>query len=289
MLNLFSRSTGRHYSNRFEYSSTNHPRRQSVTPSGKTIRRHTYEGTGAPSPLLASSVQPQKADFMSRHMESSDRFISKLDQLSCLLGWKRKESLQPEFFETWDRHIALMGEFREIMGLVEHIEKVYEDSKTKQPLARFKQLRACIQRIHLFLQVCEVHSSVAKDVAMYYSMNGGSESDLNFQRSIQGGSVIGSQVKEAEALRKKEQAFDRVDLQQLMSDLGRLKEENEVLTVQSKLLLAELKWLCDRYTDIRGINPISKYFFLKRIIRKVIYGDTLREVSSMKSPIRVVT
>ncbi|KAL5106854.1 hypothetical protein TcWFU_005415 [Taenia crassiceps] len=289
MLNLFSRSTGRHYSNEFEYSSTNRSRRQSVTPSGKTIRRHTYEGTKETSPPLGSPIHLSKIDLPSRHLESSDRFTNKLDQLSCLLGWKRKESLQPEFFEAWDRHKTLISEFREIMGLVEHIEKVYEASKNKQPLARFRQLRACIQRTHLFLQVCAVHSIVVKDVAMYYSMSGGSESDLSFQRSIRRGSVIGSQVKEAEAFRKKEQAFDRVDLHQLMSDLGRLKEENEVLTVRSKLLLAELKWLCDRYTDIRGVNPISKYFFLKRIIRKVIYGDTLREVSSMKIPVRLVT
>ncbi|VDM30908.1 unnamed protein product [Hydatigera taeniaeformis] len=288
MLNLFSRSTGRHYSNRFEYSSTNISRRQSVTPSGKTFRRHTFEGTGTPSTPLASPRHTSKAALLPGHPESMDRFTTTLEQLSGLLGWKRKESFQPEFFEAWDRHTTLLSEFREIMGLVEHIEKVYEASKNQQPLARFKQLKACIQRTHLFLQVCAVHSSVAKDVAMYYSRNGGSESDLSFQRSIQRGSVIGSLAKEAEAFRIREQAFDRVDLQQLMSDLGRLKEENEVLTVQSKLLLAELKWLCDRYTDMQGANPISKYFFLKRIIRKVIYGDTLREVSSMKSPVQMV-
>nr|CDS21206.1 hypothetical protein EgrG_000157900 [Echinococcus granulosus] len=289
MLNLFSRSTGRHYSNRFEYRSTNHPRRQSVTPSGKTIRRHTYEGIGALSPPFASPLHLPKTALLSRRMENSDLLTTKLDQLSCLLGWKRKESLQPEFFEAWDLHTALVGEFREIMSLVEHIEKVYETSKNKQPLTRFKQLKACVQRTHLFLQVCAVHSSVAKDVAMYYSKNGGSISDRSFQQSIKSGSVIGSRVKEAEAFRKKEEAFDRVDLQRLMSYLGQLKEENEVLTMQSKLLLAELKWLCDRYANIRGVNPISKYFLLKRIIRKVIYGDTLREVSSMKNLIRVVT
>ena len=70
-----------------------------------------------------------------------------------------------------------------------------------------------------------------------------------------------------------------MDMDQAMEHLTRLKEENEILEVQAKLLLAELKWLCDLYGDIKRMNPILKYFFLKRLIRKVIYGDTLREVS----------
>lgn len=69
-----------------------------------------------------------------------------------------------------------------------------------------------------------------------------------------------------------------MDFEQVMESVGRLKKENEILTMQSKLLLAELKWLCDRYAGIRHINPIAKYYLLKRIIRKVIYGDTLREI-----------
>ncbi|VUZ54332.1 unnamed protein product, partial [Hymenolepis diminuta] len=72
-----------------------------------------------------------------------------------------------------------------------------------------------------------------------------SESDLSFQRSIQRGSVISSQAKEAEAYRQKEEAFERMDLEQVVESMNKLKEEIVILTMQSKLLLAELKWLCD--------------------------------------------
>ncbi|KAM7533928.1 hypothetical protein Aperf_G00000117335 [Anoplocephala perfoliata] len=277
MLNLFSKSTGRHYSNKFDYSS----RRQSVTPSGKTIRRHTYEGSGTPpSPLsVASSSSPPISPLL-KSPDGSDLFYSKLDQLSSLLGLKRKETLQAEYFEKWRWHAQLMNEFREIMKVIEHLEQTYEKSKTASVLTRFNQLRSCVHRVHMFLLVCAVHSSLGKDAALYYSSDmHGSESDLNFQRSLQQGSVIGSEAKEAEGFRQQEEAFERMDFDQVLENLERLKQENEILTVQSKLLLAELKWLCDRYAEIRHSNPITKYYFLKRIIRRVIYGDTLREIS----------
>ena len=215
MLNLFTRSTGRHYSNKFEYSSINTSRRQSVTPSGKKFRRHTYEGSGVPrspstSPLQPPSPSPPLSGLLKPPAsEAQDLFSTKLDQLSSLLGLKRKDSIQSEYFEVWDRHTTLLSEFREIMSMVEHLEKVYELSKTSDPLRRFRQLRACVQRTHMFLQVCAVHSSLAKDLSVYYASNSEETLDSNFQKSLQRGSVIGSQAKELEALRQKEEAFER--------------------------------------------------------------------------------
>ncbi|KAM3186813.1 hypothetical protein ACTXT7_003583 [Hymenolepis weldensis] len=274
MLNLFSRSTARHYSNKFEYSS----RRQSVTPSGKTIRRHTYEGNVSPPSEPPTGPSPPISPLLKPH-EGSDIFSTKLGQLSSILGLRRKETLQLEYFDTWDRHTQLVNEFREILNVIGHIERIYEKSKSTHIFDRFNKLKSCVQRTHMFLQVCSVHSNLGKDIALYYSSDmQESESDLSFQRSIQRGSVISSQAKEAEAYRQKEEAFERMDLEQVMESMNKLKEEILILTMQSKLLLAELKWLCDRYAGIRHINPVAKYFFLKRIIRKVIYGDTLREI-----------
>ncbi|VDO01716.1 unnamed protein product [Rodentolepis nana] len=271
---MFSKSTGRHFSNKFEYTS----RRQSVTPSGKSIRRHTYEGSASPPSEFLTSISPPISP-LHKPKESSDLFATKFVQLSSLLGIKRKEALQQEYFDTWDRHVQLVNEFREIVKIVEHMENVYENSKNTHMLDRFYKLKSCVRRTHMFLQVCSVHSSLGKDIALYYSSDmQGSESDLSFQRSLQRGSVISSQAKEAEALRQKEEAFERMDLEQVANAIKKMKDENEMLTMESKLLLAELKWLCDRYAEIRHINLVAKYYFLKRIIRKVIYGDTQREI-----------
>ena len=218
MLNLFTRSTGRHYSNKFEYCSVNASRRQSVTPSGKKIRRHTYEGAGGGQSPLGSPQQPpspsaaNSGSLKPPTSECQDLFSTKLDQLTSLLGLRRKESIQSEYFEVWDRHVTLLNEFREIMSVVEHLERVYGVSKTSGPLTRFRQLRSCVQRTHMFLQVCAVHSSLAKDLSAYYAKNTEETSDSNFQKSLQRGSVIGSQAKELEALRQKEEAFERTFL-----------------------------------------------------------------------------
>nr|CUU98131.1 hypothetical transcript [Hymenolepis microstoma] len=276
---MFSKSTARHFSNKFEYTS----RRQSVTPSGKTIRRHTFEGSASPPSEYLAAISPPISP-LHRPKEGPDLFATKFVQLSCLLGLKRKEALHQGYFDTCDRHTQLVNEFREIVKIVEHIENIYENSKNTHMLDRFNKLKSCVHRTHMFLQVCSVHSSLGKDIALYYSSDmHGSESDLSFQRSLQRGSVILSQAKEAEALRQKEEAFERMDLDQVVECIARMKDENEMLTMESKLLLAELKWLCDRYAEIRHINPLVRYYFLKRIIRKVIYGDTQREIQSLKS------
>lgn len=206
MFNLSSKSTGRHNSNKFDYST----KRQSVTPSGRTIRRHTYEGGGTPpSPFsVASSSSPPISPLL-KPPEGSDLFSTKLDQLSSLLGLKRKESLQTEYFEKWKCHAQLVNEFREIIKVIEYLEYTYKKSKTTNIVTRFSQLKSCIHRTHMFLQVCAVHSSLGQDAALYYSSDmQESESDLSFQRSIQQGSVISSQAKEAEAFRQKEEAFE---------------------------------------------------------------------------------
>ncbi|KAM7534888.1 hypothetical protein Aperf_G00000117326 [Anoplocephala perfoliata] len=190
----------------YDYST----RRQSVTPSGKTLRRHTFEGSGTSSlPFsLAFSSSPPSSPLL-KPPEGSDLFSKQLDKLSYIFGLKRKEMLQSEYFEKWRRHAQLTKEFREIMKVIEHLEEMYGKSKIKSLLTRFNQLKSCVHQVHMFLLVRAVHSSLRKDTALYYSSNmHGSESDLSFQRSLQHGSVIGSKAKEAEGYRQQEEAFE---------------------------------------------------------------------------------
>ncbi|VDD81824.1 unnamed protein product [Mesocestoides corti] len=190
MLNLFSKSTGRHYSNKFEYSSN--PRRLSVTPSGKTFRRHTYEGGSACADASGTSITSKG-----------------LDRLSSFLGIKRKESFQPEYFELLEKHEALERELREIWGLIEYLQRVYEFSKTLDPVTRYRRLKASVKRTSMFLQVFAIQSSLADDLGVYYTSVCTGEYDRSFQNAIQQGSVVGSSAKEAEAFRQREEAFSR--------------------------------------------------------------------------------
>uniref|UniRef100_A0A5K3F3B1 Translin-associated protein X n=1 Tax=Mesocestoides corti TaxID=53468 RepID=A0A5K3F3B1_MESCO len=257
MLNLFSKSTGRHYSNKFEYSSN--PRRLSVTPSGKTFRRHTYEGGSACADASGTSITSKG-----------------LDRLSSFLGIKRKESFQPEYFELLEKHEALERELREIWGLIEYLQRVYEFSKTLDPVTRYRRLKASVKRTSMFLQVFAIQSSLADDLGVYYTSVCTGEYDRSFQNAIQQGSVVGSSAKEAEAFRQREEAFSRLELHEVINNISYLKEDIEILKMKNKLLLAELTGLCDRLAGIRQVNPLYRYFFLKRLIRTVIYGDAIQ-------------
>ncbi|KAM7534529.1 hypothetical protein Aperf_G00000117307 [Anoplocephala perfoliata] len=107
-------------------------RRQFVIPSGKTLRRHNFDGSGTPPLLfsLAFSSSPPSSPLLNPP-EGSDLFSKQLDKLSYIFGLKRKEMLQSEYFEKWRRHAQLTNEFREIMKVIEHLEEIYGKSKTK--------------------------------------------------------------------------------------------------------------------------------------------------------------
>ncbi|KAM7533968.1 hypothetical protein Aperf_G00000117317 [Anoplocephala perfoliata] len=188
-------------------------RRKSVIPSGKTIRRHTYDGSESPSsPFSTVSSSPPPHSPLPKSSEGSDIFSTKIGQLSSILGLRRKETLRTEYFEKWRRHAQLLNEFRKIVKVIVHLDQAYENSKSTLLPTRFSQLKSCVHRAHMFLLVCGVHSSFGKDTALCYASDRhGSESDLSFQRSLQHGSVICSEAKEAEGYRHQEEAFESND------------------------------------------------------------------------------
>ncbi len=168
-------------------------RRQSVTPSGQTIRRNTYsnEKDGREVPAEA----PKKS--------------SKTEILSNFLGIKRKESLKTRYFELESRNFTLNMELRQVLNLVSNLRKDYDAAKHGSPISQYKKYRTVIRRTQMFLQVAAKQSSWGDDVALYYSEHSPEESDISFQNALQNGSVINSHAKEKEALRQRQESFDR--------------------------------------------------------------------------------
>lgn len=179
------KTTTRHFSDTCDYSLF--VRRQSVTPSGNTIRRNTYEKIG-PETRSAST--------------GTDLFAS-------FLGIKRNKSLRAAFCDLLSHNSKLANDLKQLCYIMTYLRREYENSQHLNLFSQYRRLNVSIKRAGMLLQSCAVHSTWADDLGRYYNTDALPDlSDLTFRNALQKGSVISSHAKEEEALRQRQEIFD---------------------------------------------------------------------------------
>lgn len=73
-----------------------------------------------------------------------------------------------------------------------------------------------------------------------------------------------------------------MDTEEVAEAITKLLDENQILKIQTKLLLSDLQWLCDQYLKVMQTQKLLRYVLLKGMIKAMIYGDSAQEILYVK-------